>query len=406
MKMSMMTMVGALMPAMLLVAGPAAKVDPVAEGYPDWQGVVEKNYVNGRHICASDLRHKILVVLDVDVNDSLQSNFIKTGELSYLDGLYGLGSGGENFETLVMPRNVMFVINLYGYKEIDPIKAALKIPKEADETTSRLLVGMRAPSMYTGLTFTGAPDTTGKRPYVYVMGPTGKEPVYQGAWGATSLKEVRAAISKQKKKMSDDGFTWVPFYGSVTEPKHFPILAKTLEKAKAGKPVSMAAVEKELQKGILAKDPEKAAEAQILYDALNQTRSDLVLRIMMEYRLCPHRAVYDLQQLLKFWPGEKKKLDVVTAKIKSSPDANKLAQMFCKVMVWADPNFTCKNSGEAKKIVGELNKMKKDLEKLANPPEEKLKKDPMAITVQNGALLMDSQVDELIALIPTKVPEK
>lgn len=397
MKMRMMAMVGALMPAMLLVAGPVAKVDPVAEGYPDWQGAVEKNHVNGRHICASDLRHKILVVLDIDVDESLQPNLIKAGDLTNLDGLYGLGTGGENFETLVMPRNVMFVINLYGYKEIDPVKTALKIPKEADEGTARILSIMRSATMYTGLTFTGAPDTTGKRPYVYVMGPTGREPVYQGAWGATSQKDVQKAVGQQKKKMADGGFVWAPFYGSVSEPKFFPILAKTLEKSKAGKPVSMAAVEKELQKGILAKDPEKAAEAQILYDAVNQTRSDLVMRIMMEYRLCPHRAVYDLQQLLKFWPGEKKKLDVVTAKIKSNPEANKLAQMFCKVMVWADPNFTCKNAGEAKKIVGELNKMKKDLEKL---------KESKIIEVQNGALLMDSQVDELISVIPAKVPEK
>ena len=397
MKMSMMTMVGALMPAMLLAAGPAAKVDPVVEGYPDWQGAVEKNHVNGRYICASDLRHKILVVLDIDVDDSLQSNLIKAGDLTNLDGLYGLGTGGENFETLVMPRNVMFVINLYGYKEIDPVKTALKIPKEADESTARILSIMRSATMYTGLTFTGAPDTTGKRPYVYVMGPTGKEPVYQGAWGATSQRDVQKAVSQQKKKMADDGFVWVPFYGSVTEPKNFPVLAKTLEKSKAGKPVSMTAVEKELQKGILSKDPEKAAEAQILYDAVNQTRSDLVMRIMMEYRICPHRAVYDLQQLLKFWPGEKKKLDVVTAKIKSNPEANKLAQMFCKIMVWADPNFTCKNAGEAKKIVGELNKMKKDLEKL---------KESKIIEIQNGALLMDSQVDELISVIPAKVPEK
>ena len=71
--------------------------------------------------------------------------------------------------------------------------------------------------------------------------------------------------------------------------------------------------------------------------------------------------------------------------------------MYCKLMAWSEPDFTCKNGGEVKKIIGELNKMKKDLEKL---------KESKVIVVQNGALLMDAQVDELISLIPTKVPEK
>ena len=52
---------------------------------------------------------------------------------------------------------------------------------------------------------------------------------------------------------------------------------------------------------------------------------------------------------------------------------------------------------KAEKFVAELNKMKKDLEKL---------QESKVIVVQNGALTMATQVDELIALIPTKVPEK
>ena len=41
--------------------------------------------------------------------------------------------------------------------------------------------------------------------------------------------------------------------------------------------------------------------------------------------------------------------------------------------------------------------MKKDLEKM---------KESKVIVVQNGALLMDIQVDELISTIPLKVPSK
>ena len=94
---------------------------------------------------------------------------------------------------------------------------------------------------------------------------------------------------------------------------------------------------------------------------------------------------------------EKKRLEDVYAKLKAVPDAEKMAKMFMKLKAWADPEFMCKNAGEAKKIVAELNKMKKDLEKM---------KESKVIVIQNGALLMDIQVDELISAIPLKVPSK
>jgi hypothetical protein len=58
----------------------------------------------------------------------------------------------------------------------------------------------------------------------------------------------------------------------------------------------------------------------------------------------------------------------------------------------------CKNAGEAKKIVAEL-------EKKIKPQLAKMK-DSKVIAVQNGALILDSQVDELIATIPSRLPEK
>ena len=100
---------------------------------------------------------------------------------------------------------------------------------------------------------------------------------------------------------------------------------------------------------------------------------------------------------MKFWPSEKKKLDEVMQKIKLVPDAEKLAKMFSKAIVWADPNFVCKNAGEAKKIVAELKKMKPALTKM---------KESKIIEIQNGALLLDAQVDELMSSIPSRLPEK
>ena len=53
---TVMAALALLVPA-VLVAGPAEKVDPVAEGFPIWTGVTDKNYVQGRELCPSDLRH-------------------------------------------------------------------------------------------------------------------------------------------------------------------------------------------------------------------------------------------------------------------------------------------------------------------------------------------------------------
>ena len=390
-----MTMMMAFLMPVALLAGPAAKTDPVAEGYPDWQGISEKNYIMGRQVCPSDLRHKVTVVVDIEPGEKLQSQLVLIGKLVERTGLSRM-EFGSNWETLELPRDVIVVVSNRGGgkdKDREAIKEALKYKGE-DQSISQSLSAVKSMgcAMYDSITFTGAPASSGKRPFVYVMGPEGKEPLCQGELNDAMVKTVNAAIAKGKKQIAGWEIKWRPFYGNVDEPKFFTALAKALEK---GKP--LAPVEKAILKDVVAKDPEKAKEAQILYDALNQTRSDLVMRIKMEVAACPHRAYYDILQLVKFWPAEKKRLEAAYAKFKTIPDAEKMGKMFLKLKTWAEPEFTCKNAGEAKKIVAELNKMKKDLEKL---------KESKVIVVQNGALLMDMQVDELISLIPSKVPSK
>ena len=397
MKRNMLMMLAALLPSLLLAA-PAAKVDPVAEGYPDWQGISAKTFIMGREIVPSDLRHKVTVIVDVQPNEKLQAQLVLAGQLVEKTGLSRV-EFGANWETLELPRDVIVVVSNRGGgkdKDREAIKEALKYKGE-DQTISQSLASIRSMgcSMYDDVTFTGAPDSTGKRPFVYVMGPEGKEPLCQGELNDAMVKTVDAAIAKGKKQIAGWEIKWRPFYGNIDEPKFFPVLAKTLEK---GKP--LAPVGKAILKDVVAKDPEKAKEAQVLYDALEQTRSDLVMRIMMEVSACPHRAYYDVQELLKYWPSEKKRLEPVYAKFKSVPGAEKLAKIFIKLKTWGDPEFTCKNAGEAKKIVAELNKMKKDLEKLKDPD-----KNPVVV-IQNGASLLDMNVDELISTIPLKVPAK
>ncbi len=197
--------------------------------------------------------------------------------------------------------------------------------------------------------------------------------------------------------MADWDPAWQPFFGTVPADKIPPALAKALEKGRSGKMSPLDPVAKGLLKGVLSKDEAKATEAQILFDAINQTRSDLAMRITMEASACPHRAYYDIQELLRYWPMEKKRVEAGLAKIKTNPDVEPIAKVFCKVMDWSKPDFVCKNATEVKKNIAELNKMKKTV---AAAKESK------NIVVQNAALIVDMKIDELIASMPSKVPVK
>jgi len=384
--------------AEMLCAAPVVKQEVVAEGYPAWQGVSARNYVMGREITTSDLRHKVTVVIELDPNENLQGQLLKAAEILSLSPLVQ-SQHGVNWESRVLPRGDIFLLTLQGGKDVlEVMKTAFKPPKDADEGFSIKMSYVRSISVpvYSDVSLSEPANTEGKYPFVYVMAPKGKDPVYKGILDVKGIKEAKAAVAKERKKQASAA-KWVDFFGDVDEDKYPPLLVKTLEKGKTAKMSPLSAVEKALQKDIVSKDAEKAQTAQVVCDALEQTRSDLVMRIKMEAGECPHRAMYDAQRLLKYWPGEKKRLDVALARLKAIPEANKLAQIFCKIMVWADPEFTCKNAGEAKKIVAELNKIKKDLEKL---------KGSTVIVVQNGAQLIDAQIDELIAVVPTRVPEK
>lgn len=82
---------------------------------------------------------------------------------------------------------------------------------------------------------------------------------------------------------------------------------------------------------------------------------------------------------------------------KGDPEVEVLSQAFISVMEFSDPNFRCKSPSEAKKIGVELDKMKKKIEKL---------KESKNVVVQNGALLLDVELDELISALPSKVVAK
>ena len=62
--MKKLALVCAAMAALEVVAAPAAKVEPVAAGFPQWQGLSPKNHVMGREVTGADLRHRVTVVVE------------------------------------------------------------------------------------------------------------------------------------------------------------------------------------------------------------------------------------------------------------------------------------------------------------------------------------------------------
>lgn len=391
------------MMALAVHAAPPEKLDPVAEGFPVWTGLSAKNFLCGRELTPSDLRHKVTIIVEIEPNDKLPQQLISASDLLSKSSTASAGGHGSNWEDAELARGVIGAVSVRNaspkfaekLSQILANKGEKPLPKDDATVVTRL--NGNGCSFYRDLSFQGAPEvTTEKRPYVYVFGPSGSEPLCHGPL-ATVKKDALAAIAKGRKEINEWDQKWRPFYGNVAEPKFNTALAKTLEKGKKAKVAPIDAVAKALLSDVKSKDPEKAKEAQILYDAINQTRSDLILRIELEASACPHRAYYDILTLQKYWPMDKKRVEAAMLKMKANPAVDMMGKIFVRLMELADPSFTCKNAGEAKKIDLELKKMKKNLA---------ASKESTNITVQNGALLLDMRIDDLIQQMPNRIATK
>ena len=378
---------GAVALAAAFLAAPCAKAAPanVAAGYPDWQNVDKKHHLYGRELCPSDLRHKFTLVVEIDAKD--REAFV--GQIKAVSSLLWQNSynykHGTVWDSYVVPRNLQVVVSSFGVKDPAEMVACLaQYSKSLPAGSSSPFSYCRVP-IYAGVTFPEAPDGSGKRPFFYLMGPEGTTPLMSGAVDGKTAAAVKARYGKEKKPQ------WTPFFGTVGEPKHFTTFKKALDPAKPKLAAEMA----KLKKGIAARDPEVAKEAQILYDAVEQAKSDLAFKIMVEAQEAPHVAAADVNRLTALWPAEKKNVAAVMEKLKANPELFKAAQMYVKTRVWADPEFVAKNAGETKKILNELNQMKSTLEKMAENSKD--------LKVQSAASLVGAEIDTLIADIPSKV---
>lgn len=379
--------------AVLLGLSALAAPVPVADGFIDWSGLSTKNYLYGRTLTPSDLRQRTVIYVVVDgetFTNAKLKDFAALASFAVLPA--GHATQWETEELPHGPITVFSVRNVAKGTDAKTFAATFRPPKDTPESEMTQYVTYSANMIpfYKDLAPVGAAELSDdKLPFVAVYAAEGAEPVHvQEKYQPADIAKVRAAVKTAKEKEIAD---WTPPLG-IREPQHYKQIPALLAK---GKPA--AAALKILAAGVKSKDAEQAKEAQIMYDALNQYASDLKLRIGLEYSSAPARAYYDFQTLIRLFPSEKKKMQAIDQKIKQNKELGSLGKIFEKLMLWSRDDFVCKNAGEAKKIVQELQKIKKTLEGLAESQNAQ---------IQGEAMLFSSQIDSLVEIIPTKVPQK
>lgn len=358
-----------------------ANKSTVATGYPDWIVPGGKAHSFGREITPSDLRHKVTIVALFDAKKA-KEHLPKMAFLVKYFAAHFNGISLVDVSDQELPRNTTVVFSNIGDKKDAEI---VETVKDSAFTKKYYRMGIAPTGIpyYDGVTFPGAPVPEGGLPYIYIMGPEGTDPIYKGNPDPAAIDAV---VRKALKEMPK----WRPYYGFLEETKTYgKQLADALGKGKPLDGVSAAA-----RRGCLSSDPEVAKESQIIYDAIEQARSDLMHRIVMESSVSPHCTISDITTLTKFWPKTKKTVDPIRQKILSNPAIAQLAGIYVKFHEWENPDFRCKNAAETKRILAELAKMKRQI---APHKESKL------ISVQDVALLLDAKIDELISVVPTKV---
>ena len=375
----------AALAAAAAIAAPGQR-DPVADGYMDWDGVTPKNMILGRIISPSDLRHRAVIYLVVDATKFTQEAVPEYADLCKHVKL----PDNHQWETEELQRDKILVVSVRNLakKDATEFAAVLKPPAGADASKYTVWSSNKVP-FYRNVVPVGAPEIAEENlPYVAVYGGAGTEPLYtKEKWTKADFNGVKTAVDKAVAGLEE----WKSPLG-VAEPQFFKKVAADMAK---GKPAQGLLAQ--LKGGIKSKNPEQAKEAQIMFDALNQYKSDLMLRIQLEFAAAPARAYYDFQTLVKLFPSEKKNLQAIDAKLKANKEIGALGKIFEKIMLWSQDDYVCKNKGEVNKNIQELKKYKKMLEALANSQNAHL---------QGEAMLFQAQIDTLIDLMPMKVPQK
>ena len=349
--------------AVVADAAPKARGEvPVVAGFPVWEGVSDANYVAGRRLCPSDLRDKVVVVVEFDAAEAakqLKSCLPLTGRVRF-DGI-------QDYHSFRMPADLIVVCSNRGARNDDKVLDAIKRNDAA--------AGMKVNGtpIYNSLVLKGGPDAGGKYPFFYVLGPKGGEPLLKGEVNAKNVAEAGKVIKEATKGLAE----WKPFVGRSPETKTAAAVAKL---AAAGKP--LAATYKGLVSAMKAKGG-AAEEAQRAYDALERTRSDLKHRLAGESKKSPACAFRDYDLLVKCWPEEKARLGEALKAMSAFKEGPALGRYAARLLWLSEGSPT---EAERKKAAGELKKMKADLDKM---------KESQNVLVQNDAHALSRLLDEV-----------
>lgn len=369
-------------------AAPGGK-EPVADGFVDWANVSDANLLAGLSLTPSDLRQRTVVYVVVDDAWLTRDNLCK---LRSVIGYMPNPPEGFSWDVGELDFRKVAVVSVRNCKDA-PSKFAerLKTSKDMDAKAKDAISSIRGYQLpfYRDVAPAGGPDVAADRlPYVAVYAADSAEPVFKAEKFGFESGVLYKAVADASKRLPAD-WTW-PL--GVREPKHFKALPAMVAKGRTAKELQAA-----VKAGVKSGDPEVAKEAQTIYDAVAQYGTMLRLRILREYRTAPARACYDATTLVRMFPEEKKKIAAVDAKLKKLPEAGSLGKVVEKLMLWSRDDFAPKSKGEAKKIVADLQKMKKALAALAESKNTQ---------VQGEAMLFANQLDALIDLIPAKAPQQ
>ena len=355
---------------------------PVADGFVAWKGLdTIKCARNARWLAPSDLRGRFVIVVEIDPSKLVE-------QLKTTHKIVSLGFDPPwmmDWDFAPISRDVVVVFNLYDLSEESLAKKVLENDEMKPVTSHDF-------NFYGHVTFDGAPDASDERPYVYVMRPEGRDPIYKGkvVETAKTCREIAAAIKQVRSELS----TWRPWHGYVTEVKHVKGFDSAVRDGKGLAPFSIS-----LKKGIVSKNAEVAAESQRLYDAIEQRKGDLFYLIKKEWNLSPCAARYDMDELSARFPAVKRELASYDEKIsKAHPNLSAIYKHYALYRRCSDPSFRAKSASEAKKLAAELVKAKPILTKMSDDAKD--------VALQNVALSLLQRIDEVIEELPTKVMQK
>lgn len=367
--------------AALALASAAARAETAA-GFIDWKNVDDKHkiWTISRAISASDLRNRVAIVVEID--GSSAESIVKGLKFAepFIYQIPEPKFGGWQEPFIKHPPWMTVVSVRGGEKHPEEFAKAMKTVAAEKKFYEQFTV--RKVPIYAGVTFDGAPAA--ERPFAYVAGPDG-----------TEAKKIASpsdpAVAEAKKKAKALG-KWERFLGYVREPKHFPSVAKALQ---AEKPKPLSAEIAKLKQGLKAREPEKAREAQMLLDAIEQTKLEDSLALqMLVYLPDAWCTGYVANEHFARFPQEKSRLAAVFKKMQTVPEIKKFTPVVTNLAKWSDPQFAPKNEAEAKRIVSQLNGMKR----LVSSMEQSKN-----MAVQGGAMQLSGVVDELIETIPARV---